>query len=234
MWIHTAGVTKDRNNFAMALNAPQNPFLESMAEAAGAVMTRLGEKILFVNVMNNLSVDCDCAGNPAPPTLEDIGILASLDPVALDRACLELVYAADPQKSAPLRTRIESRNGMHTLDHAEAIGLGSQKYELVDIDRSNGVGSDDRDPSSQTVLYPPYPNPFNPSTTLSYSLGSSAFVDLSIYDVKGQLVDCICKEHQSAGRHSSEWNPHSISAGIYFVRLTAGNHADVTRCLYVK
>jgi hypothetical protein len=234
MWIHTAGVTRDRNNFAMALSAPQNPFLESMAEAAGAVMTRLGDKILYINVMNNLSVDCDCSSNPAPPTLDDIGILASLDPVALDKACLDLVYAADPQKSAPLRTRIESRNGIHTLDHAELIGLGSQQYEFVDIDQSTGVGTDTQEIPSKSMLHPAYPNPFNPSTTITYTLGSASFVDLSIYNLKGQLVDCIFKENQSGGHHSSQWNPNSISAGIYFIRLTAGTHTDVTRCIYLK
>jgi uncharacterized Fe-S center protein len=228
-WIHSSG-----NSMSSPWGGAQNPFLESMAEAAGAVINKLNGQVLYINVMNNLSIDCDCSSNPAPPTLEDIGILASVDPVALDKACLDLVYAADPQKSAPLRTRIESRNGFHTLDHAEAIGLGSQKYELVDIALSNSVGSDDHGIPSSTVLYPAYPNPFNPSTTLSYSLGSASFVDLSIYDVKGQLVDCLCRENQNAGRHSAEWNPHSIGAGIYFARLTAGNHADVTRCLYVK
>jgi uncharacterized Fe-S center protein len=228
-WIHSSG-----NSMSSPWGGAQDPFLESMAEAAGAVINKVNNQILYINVMNNLSIDCDCASNPARPTLDDIGILASVDPVALDKACLDLVYAADPQKSAPLRTRIESRNGFHTLDHAEAIGLGSQKYELVDIDRPDSVGSDDHGIPSTTVLYPAFPNPFNPSTTLSYSLATDSFVDLSIYDVKGQLVDCLCRENQNAGHHSSTWNPHSVSAGIFFVRLTAGDHADVTRCLYIK
>jgi uncharacterized Fe-S center protein len=83
--------------------------------------------------MNHLSIDCDCSSNPAPPELDDIGILASLDPVALDRACVDQIYASDTRRSASLRQRIESRNGTHILDHAEALGLGSQKYELVMI-----------------------------------------------------------------------------------------------------
>jgi uncharacterized Fe-S center protein len=82
--------------------------------------------------MNHLSVDCDCDGSPAAPTMADIGMLASLDPVALDQACIDLVYAAPDSKD--LIKRMESRNGIHTVEHAEAIGLGSRKYELVRID----------------------------------------------------------------------------------------------------
>jgi uncharacterized Fe-S center protein len=125
-WIHTGGKSKTSMR-----GGNQNAFLESMAEAAGAVMNRLGENIVYINVMNHLSVDCDCSSNPAPPEMDDIGILASLDPVALDKACVDQVYASDTKRSASLRGRIESRNGLLTLDHAEALGLGSQKYELV-------------------------------------------------------------------------------------------------------
>lgn len=128
-WIHSAGVTK--SGFRAG---PQDAFLESMAEAAGAVINKLGHNIVYINVMNHLSVDCDCDSNPAPPEMDEIGILASLDPIALDKACVDQVYASDTKRSASLRERIESRNGMHTLDHAEALGLGSQKYELVMID----------------------------------------------------------------------------------------------------
>lgn len=135
MWIHTAGGTRNLSDFGAAFKTPQDLFLESMAEAAGAVMNKLGDNIVYINLMNNLSIDCDCNGNPAPPELGDIGMLASLDPVALDKACVDLVYAADPQKSASLRERIESRNGTHILDHAEALGLGSQTYELVMVDK---------------------------------------------------------------------------------------------------
>lgn len=134
MWIHTAGVTKDTNNFEICFKTDQDRFLESMAEAAGSVMNRLGDRIVYINLMNNLSIDCDCNGSPAPPEMDDVGILASLDPVALDKACVDLVYAADPPKSASLRERMESKHGIHTLDHAEALGLGSQSYELVPID----------------------------------------------------------------------------------------------------
>jgi uncharacterized Fe-S center protein len=127
-WIHSGGKSKTR---AFGSGNTQEEFLESMAEAAGAVMNKMGDDIVYISVMNHLSVDCDCSGNPAKPEMDDIGILASLDPVALDKACVDQVYASDTKRSASLRERIESRNGMHTLDHAEALGLGSQKYELV-------------------------------------------------------------------------------------------------------
>ena len=110
----------------------QDAFLESMAEAGKSVVDYLDGNILYINVMNRLSVDCDCDGNPAEPDMHDIGILASYDPVALDQACIDLVYSAED--GDPLVERIESRNGLHTLEHAEEIGLGSRTYELVNID----------------------------------------------------------------------------------------------------
>ncbi|QQO11434.1 DUF362 domain-containing protein [Breznakiella homolactica] len=111
----------------------QNDFLESMAEAAQAVVNAGGpENFVYINVMNHLSVDCDCSSNPAAPTMADIAILASLDPVALDKACVDLVYAAPDGKD--LIERIESRNGILTVTHAAAIGLGSMDYELVRLD----------------------------------------------------------------------------------------------------
>lgn len=125
--IHSAG--KSRTN---PWGGAQNPFLESMAEAAKTVSDELDGNILYINVMNRLSVDCDCDSNPAEPDMHDIGILASLDPVALDKASVDLVYAAPDGKS--LIERIESRNGTLTLKHAEEIGLGSQQYNLVSVD----------------------------------------------------------------------------------------------------
>ena len=109
----------------------QNAFLESMAEAGKSVVDALDGKIVYINVMNRLSVDCDCDGDPAEPDMHDIGILASYDPVALDQACVDLVYASDDGGS--LVRRMESRNGLHTLEHAEDIGLGSRSYTLVNI-----------------------------------------------------------------------------------------------------
>lgn len=125
--IHSAG--KSRSN---PWGGAQNPFLESMAEAAKTVSDELDGNILYINVMNRLSVDCDCDSNPAEPDMHDIGILASLDPVALNKASVDLVYAAPDGKS--LIERIESRNGTLTLKHAEEIGLGSQQYNLVSVD----------------------------------------------------------------------------------------------------
>ena len=110
----------------------QDAFLESMAEAAKSVTDYLDGNILYINVMNRLSVDCDCDGSPAEPDMHDIGILASYDPAALDQACVDLVYSAKDGKS--LIDRIESRNGLHTLEQAEKIGLGSREYELIHID----------------------------------------------------------------------------------------------------
>ena len=126
--IHSAG--KETTGYGWGL--PQDPFLESMAEAAKGVADYMGENILYINVMNNLSVDCDCLSNPAAPTMNNIGILASMDPVALDQACIDLVYAAPDGED--LIARIESRNGLQTLVYAENIGLGSRKYALISID----------------------------------------------------------------------------------------------------
>lgn len=126
-WIHSAG--SSRTN---PWGGDQDTFLESMAEAGKSVSDYLGDQIVYINVMNRLSVDCDCDSNPAEPDMHDIGILASTDPVALDQACIDLVYSAEDGQS--LVNRIESRNGLHTLEHAQQIGLGSRSYELVSID----------------------------------------------------------------------------------------------------
>lgn len=128
-WIHSGG--RSRTN---PWGGAQDAFLESMAEAGKSVSDYLGngQRIAYINVMNRLSVDCDCDGHPAEPDMHDIGILASLDPVALDQACVDLVYAAPD--GASLIQRMESRNGIHTLEHADRIGLGSRTYTLVRID----------------------------------------------------------------------------------------------------
>lgn len=127
-WIHSGGTGGNM------WSGEQNAFLEAMAEAAQSVVHAFGngERALYINVMNRLSVDCDCDGNPAEPDMHDIGILASLDPVALDQACIDLVYAA--QDGDNLVRRIESRNGLHILEHADAIGFGNREYELIRID----------------------------------------------------------------------------------------------------
>lgn len=125
--IHSAG--KEKTGFSM--NTPQDDFLESMAEAAKAVASYVEENIIYINVMNYLSVDCDCDSNPAKPEMADIGILASLDPVALDQACVDLVYAATDGKA--LIERMESRHGIHTVEYAEEIGVGTRNYDLYTI-----------------------------------------------------------------------------------------------------
>ena len=127
-WIHSAGTSRTTG----WRSADQNAFLESMAEAAKTITERNVGRMLYINVMNHLSVDCDCVPRPAAPTMADIGILASLDPVALDQACVDLVYAAED--GADLVRRIESRNGLLTLDHAEILGIGRKAYQLVIID----------------------------------------------------------------------------------------------------
>lgn len=132
-WIHTAG--RSRNVPVDWENVPpQEDFLESMAEACESVFDRAGDNILYISVANNLSVDCDCVAEPEAVKMTDIGILASLDPVALDRACVDMVYnSPDPGKSH-LIERMESRNACHLLDYAEQLGLGSQKYELKELE----------------------------------------------------------------------------------------------------
>lgn len=126
--IHTAGASS-----TSPWGGEQNAFLESMAEAGKSVSDSLDGNILYVNVMNRLSVDCDCDSSPAEPDMHDIGILVSTDPVALDQACVDLVYEAED--GASLVTRMESRNGEHVLQHGEEIGLGSRSYNLVSIDQ---------------------------------------------------------------------------------------------------
>ena len=127
-WIHSGG-----KSFANPWGGDQLAFLEAMAESAQSVCQYMdgGKNIAFINVMNRLSVDCDCNGNPAEPDMHDIGILASLDPLAIDQAAIDLVYAAPD--SASLKKRIESRQGLHTLDHAAEIKLGSRTYRLVEL-----------------------------------------------------------------------------------------------------
>lgn len=124
--IHSAGATSESWR-----SAATPDFLESIADACKAVLAAQ-PNMLFVNVMNNLSVDCDCDSNPAPPKMADIGILASADPVALDQACVDLVYASEDD-SADLIKRMESRDGVHVLEAAESLGVGSRAYELVEI-----------------------------------------------------------------------------------------------------
>ena len=131
--IHTAGVTD--NQYELFNNLPvQDHFLEAMADAAASVVNHFNGNMVFINVMKNLSVDCDCDGNASAPCMTDIGILASLDPVAIDQACLDLVYnSTDPGKDK-LIERIESLHGVHTVEAAADLGIGSREYELITIE----------------------------------------------------------------------------------------------------
>ncbi len=128
-WIHSGGTSK-----TSPWGGEQIAFLESMADAGKSVVEHLGrENIAFINVLNRISIDCDCNGNPAEPDIHDIGILASTDPVAVDQAGIDMVSVADGNEA--LMNRIAERQGLHTLEAAEQIGLGSRTYELVDLDK---------------------------------------------------------------------------------------------------
>lgn len=114
--------------------ADHDAFLGSMADAAQSIVSYFKDKIVFINVMCNMSVDCDCCAVAEDPAIADIGILASLDPIALDQACLDLVYASQDPGRDHLLERIESRNGVHTVEAAAALGFGSREYDLICID----------------------------------------------------------------------------------------------------
>ena len=113
--------------------ADHDSFLESMADAAGSVIDYFGGNIAYINVMKNISVDCDCCAVAEDPCIADIGVLASLDPIAIDQACIDLVYACKDKGRDHLLKRIESRNGIHTIEAAAAIGFGSREYELIEL-----------------------------------------------------------------------------------------------------
>lgn len=135
-YIHTAGKVKSPDELWNNLPA-QDYFLESMAAAAQAVADYFGDNILYINVMNNLSVDCDCDSSPDEPKLKDMGIMASLDPVALDKACLDMVFnhkSTEGDDAKPLIERINRQHGTYIVDYAEKIGLGSKSYTIVNID----------------------------------------------------------------------------------------------------
>ena len=132
-WIHSAGTNKDQYTVWNKL-PPQNDFLESMAEAASAVVNYFKGNMAFINVMCNMSVDCDCCAVAEDPCMKDIGILASLDPIAIDQACIDLVNKSDDPGKAHFLERVNSRNGVHTIEAAEELGFGSRKYELIEIE----------------------------------------------------------------------------------------------------
>lgn len=127
-WIHSGGTSCES-----VWGGEQNAFLESMADADKAIMDHVGrDNIVFINVLNRISIDCDCDGNPAEPDIHDIGILVSTDPVAIDQAGIDMVSTADGNEK--LMQRIADKNGLHILESAEKIGVGTRKYKLVDLD----------------------------------------------------------------------------------------------------
>lgn len=130
--IHTANAVENQEELFDNLPA-QDRFLECMADAASSVVKHFDGKIAFINVMKNISKDCDCAANAAAPCMKDIGILASLDPIAIDQACLDLVYNSTDPGRDELIERIESLHGVHTIEAASELGFGSREYELVEI-----------------------------------------------------------------------------------------------------
>ena len=132
-WIHSAGQSKDQ--YSIWNNLPeQNKFLESMADAAGTVVKYFGDKIAFINIMANMSVDCDCCAVAEDPCMKDIGILASTDPIAIDQACIDLVKQSNDPGKEHFLERVNSRNGTHTIDSAAELGFGTKEYELINVE----------------------------------------------------------------------------------------------------
>ena len=132
-WIHSAGWSKDQTKIWDNL-PEQNKFLESMADAASAVHNYFKGNIVYINVMKNLSVDCDCCAVAEDPCMQDVGVLASLDPIAIDQACIDLVYNSNDSGKNHFIERVERQNGIHTIESAEELGFGTRKYELINVD----------------------------------------------------------------------------------------------------
>ena len=131
--IHTAGVTD--NQYELFNNLPeQDKFLEAMADAASSVVNYFNGNIVYINIMKNISIDCDCDGNASLPCMNDIGILASIDPVAVDQACLDLVYTSNDLGKEKLIKRIESLHGIHTIEAASELEIGSRDYDLIVVE----------------------------------------------------------------------------------------------------
>ena len=131
-WIHSAGTNKDQYSVWNNL-PPQNDFLESMAEAASSVVDYFKGNMVFINVMANMSVDCDCCAVAEDPCMEDMGLLISTDPVAIDQACIDIVTNSDDPGKEHFLERVNSRNGIHTIEEANRLKVGSKDYELVEV-----------------------------------------------------------------------------------------------------
>ena len=131
-YIHCVG--KENGSYEDMFKVEQDKFLEAMAESAKSVVDYFDGNIVYINVMSNMSVDCDCCAIAKDPCIKDIGILASLDPIAIDQACIDLVFNSNDSGKSHLIERINSRNGIHTIEVAEGLGYGSREYELINID----------------------------------------------------------------------------------------------------
>ena len=131
-WIHSAGVVKEQEKLWDNI-AEQNKFLESMADAASSVHNMFKGKIAYINVMCNMSIDCDCCAVAEDPCMKDIGILASLDPIAIDQACIDLVYDSKDPGRDHFVERVERQNGVHTIEVASKLGFGTREYELTEL-----------------------------------------------------------------------------------------------------
>ena len=133
-WIHSAGYTKDPDEM-WGHTDDQDGFLESMAEADKAVVDYFGEdNIAYINIMNNISIDCDCDSNPTPPKMKDVGIFAYLDPVAIDQCCFDTVMDSDDEGKDTLVKRMEEKHAIHTVEEAESLGIGTRDYEIINLD----------------------------------------------------------------------------------------------------
>ena len=131
-YIHCVG--KENGSYEDMFNVNQLKFLEAMADSAKTIVDYFGGNIAYINIMKNMSVDCDCCANAKEPCMKDIGILSSTDPVALDQACIDLVYNANDSGKEKLIERIESKNGIHTIEASSDLNIGSRNYELINID----------------------------------------------------------------------------------------------------
>ncbi len=133
-WIHSVGITKDPDEMWNHIG-DQDGFLESMAEADKAVVDYFGkDNMAYINVMNNISIDCDCDSNPHAPEMKDVGIFASLDPVAIDQACYDTIMNSEDKGKASLVKRMEEKHAIHTVEEASKLNIGTREYEIVDID----------------------------------------------------------------------------------------------------
>ncbi len=183
-YIHSCGVS---TTSMWGNTKGQDAFLESMAAAAQAVHNYMKGNVVYIDVMNNLSVDCDCDGNPATPEMKDIGVLASLDPVALDKACLDLVFNHEStagDNSSALIQRINRQHGTHIVDYAEEIGLGTRAYQLIDLDNTTNAVESVRN-NQLALLYNVYDPDGKQVLSQAKSLDS---LSAGVYIVNGKKV----------------------------------------------